>query len=885
MFFPDCENLVNDDPTIREELLRIDLRLRSMNRDSVIVPAHFSDFVQIPVDRLSELLDLLKRRGLLKREEIIRCPGCDTMIPDKDVRRAWDQSVVLFCSQCNSTVETISRPRERVFVFSEKAQALLKLRHTSGTPMTESRPEIHLLLSGGGYRATLFHLGVLRYLYEHSDSLLGHSLLSRVTRVIGVSGGSITAAHFAANRARYLANFADAAKPLLTFATEVDLRRAVLHGKKSPADVLLPLFGNVAIGSLSSSQSLKLEILGTSLHRGHCISFATDGIKIFANEPVSHDGLCLVEEIKGEALPVRYAVAASTAFPPFFSPLLITPKLFGPSHPVGSLGQLSGQEVADGGIRDNLGIEYYLATNTHAPSSGESLSIISDAGLDFDWSNDCLTTQSLSNWGLRLLRAIDIQMMRLWHSDLSKAIHCIHVSFAGVQKMPLSENENLKPFAQPLTRTVAQKASQMPTDLQTLGKSASYAVVRLGYDAISAQRESADIPRSSLPDTEFWADLLPSEINGLDKRVGRLSLEEAIDGSTTQRIKGIKDGFSQIPIRAFPRAILVALVLASPLLLLLTGFVGYRLALTPSVASVQIKRMLPKPRIVIGNPNLRLAFVPGGTFSMGAGPNDEKAEDNEKPQHKVALAAFYIGMTEVTISQFFDITGGMSEKSIYSRPSDANHDRPVEDVTWAEAIKFCNMLSQHLKCDEYYAVPDSPCGGWTASDIKIAGHKKKRNCGFRLPTEAEWEYACRAGTNTSFSCGDDSEDLSRYAWYGRRGESSPVGRLIPNSLGLFDMHGNVREMCWDTYSADYYALCLSGRDTNNPLGPTGMQAGALHVYRGGGYINSPTGLRSSDRGESDLEENSIKVQGAFRAMGFRVARDFGEDDLEEWTEP
>lgn len=163
--------------------------------------------------------------------------------------------------------------------------------------------------------------------------------------------------------------------------------------------------------------------------------------------------------------------------------------------------------------------------------------------------------------------------------------------------------------------------------------------------------------------------------------------------------------------------------------------------------------------------NLDMVYIPSGKFTMGS-PPEEKGYEGERPQIKdVSVSAFYMGKYEVTQAQWQAIMG--------NNPSSFkdNLQNPVEQVSWDDAQEFCKKLSQ------------------------------KTGQEFRLPNEAEWEYACRAGTTTAYSFGDNASLLGEYAWYGENSGSKthPVGQKKPNPWGLYDMHGNVWEWCQDSY--------------------------------------------------------------------------------------
>lgn len=160
-------------------------------------------------------------------------------------------------------------------------------------------------------------------------------------------------------------------------------------------------------------------------------------------------------------------------------------------------------------------------------------------------------------------------------------------------------------------------------------------------------------------------------------------------------------------------------------------------------------------------------------------------------------------------------------------PLQSEPDYPVESVSWYDAVEYCNWLSDKEGLDRCYS--------GSGKDIKLDIAKN----GYRLPTEAEWEYACRAGTTTDYYWGDKMD--GDYCWFGnRRGQVHPVGQKEPNAWGLYDMSGNVWEWCWDWYDNEYYKKSPE----NNPTGPS---VGSTRVLHGGGWGNGADGCRSASR--------------------------------------
>ena len=204
---------------------------------------------------------------------------------------------------------------------------------------------------------------------------------------------------------------------------------------------------------------------------------------------------------------------------------------------------------------------------------------------------------------------------------------------------------------------------------------------------------------------------------------------------------------------------------------------------------------------------MEFVLVPAGSFMMGADRNFEEASDDETPKHKVTISKpFYLGKYEVTQAQWAAIMGG--------NPSNVKgRSNPVEQVSWDDVQVFIKRLN-----------------------AKEGGNR------YRLPTEAEWEYAARAGTDSTFSFGDDTASLGQYAWYeGNSGEKPhPVGQKKPNAWGLYDMHGNVWEWVQDWYGENYYRKS-PGTD------PKGPSSGSYRVGRGGSWVDSSGFCRSAQR--------------------------------------
>ena len=210
--------------------------------------------------------------------------------------------------------------------------------------------------------------------------------------------------------------------------------------------------------------------------------------------------------------------------------------------------------------------------------------------------------------------------------------------------------------------------------------------------------------------------------------------------------------------------------------------------------------LAPLPRemtLDVGNGvTMKLVLIPAGKFLMG--------EEGPQKREVTISKPFYMGMTEVTQAQYEAVMG--------KNPSNFKGGTyPVETVSWNDATEFCKKLSE------------------------------KTQQAVRLPTEAEWEYACRAGSKTGFSFGDAESALGDYAWYhgNSGGTTHPVGQKKPNAWGLYDMHGNVWEWC-----ADWYGDYAKGAATN----PSGPASGSFRVLRSGGWNDGLNNCRSALRG-------------------------------------
>jgi len=241
--------------------------------------------------------------------------------------------------------------------------------------------------------------------------------------------------------------------------------------------------------------------------------------------------------------------------------------------------------------------------------------------------------------------------------------------------------------------------------------------------------------------------------------------------------------------------------------------------------------------------------VPDGTFIMGSPGGEPDRDNNEGPQHQVTLSGFYMGKYLVTQEQFEIVMGyNPSFFNAVAGESGTPEKQPVENTNWYEALVFCNKLSMLEGLSPAYRINNSTDPAkWGTTPTSITDPNKPiwdaveivpGSNGYRLPTEAQWEYACRAGTTTIYNTGDVFSD--NIAWYKDNSGYSThkVGLKTPNAWGFYDMHGNLREYCWDWLGA------YSSKPQTNPMGPS---SGTDRTARGGSFDDKPQNLRSATR--------------------------------------
>ena len=235
--------------------------------------------------------------------------------------------------------------------------------------------------------------------------------------------------------------------------------------------------------------------------------------------------------------------------------------------------------------------------------------------------------------------------------------------------------------------------------------------------------------------------------------------------------------------------------------------------------------------------DMDLVLIPGGSFRMGSPPDEEGRDENEGPLHRVMVKSFHMMIKPVNQDQCYSVLG-LNPSSI------RGDDLPAENVSFLDVERFIDVLNRMV-----------------LKQMEVAGETPGAFRPYRLPTEAEWEFACRAGTVTRYFSGDAVEDLNRCGWYRENANTTthPSGIKIINPWGLFDMHGNVWEWCEDHYRENYnlatgYASAWLEGDGDN------------RVVRGGCWYSTPESCRSASRRKINIHLDPENI-------GFRLARD------------
>jgi len=266
------------------------------------------------------------------------------------------------------------------------------------------------------------------------------------------------------------------------------------------------------------------------------------------------------------------------------------------------------------------------------------------------------------------------------------------------------------------------------------------------------------------------------------------------------------------------------------------------------------KGVAPQPALVVTKSGVEMIAVPGGDFIMGS----DRGNPDEAPAHKVKLSPFLMDKCEVTHDQF--------AKAQLPNPShwQDSPQKPVERVRWRDAKRYCNerSLLEGLKPCYNEKTADWDCD-YTAN-------------GYRLPTEAEWEYACRAATDGAYDFGR-ADKLRQYAWMAENSDQKthPVGQKKPNGFGICDLYGNVSEWCEDVYSATYYRESPAV----DPHGPPNPEKDVKRVIRGGSWKSSPDQCQATVRQGERTGDSDACFSTDF--CGFRCVRRATPEELQQ----
>lgn len=265
-----------------------------------------------------------------------------------------------------------------------------------------------------------------------------------------------------------------------------------------------------------------------------------------------------------------------------------------------------------------------------------------------------------------------------------------------------------------------------------------------------------------------------------------------------------------------------------------------------------------QPQEIVTSSGVEMVYLPGGEFLMGS----DQGNPDEAPPHKVSLTGFLMDKYPVTQEMF--------AKAQLPNPShwQENPTNPIERVRWRDAKRYCNerSLLEDLKPCYNENTADWDCD-YTAN-------------GYRLPTEAEWEYAARAGTDGPYDFGS-VDKLRQYAWFAENSgrQTHPVGQKKPNRWGLYDLYGNVSQWCEDVYRADYY----QESPAVDPLGPPSPGRDVKRVLRGGNWKSSAEACRATYR----QGERTGNTDACFSTdyCGFRCVRRVRPEELQKLTRP
>lgn len=337
-------------------------------------------------------------------------------------------------------------------------------------------------------------------------------------------------------------------------------------------------------------------------------------------------------------------------------------------------------------------------------------------------------------------------------------------------------------------------------------------------------------------------------------------------------------------------AVASLVVLALAVLFVLRMMHGGREELTIHTEPTGYTQTIPGTDI-----SFEMAYIPGGEFMIGSPESEFGHQPDESPQQKVKLSPFWIGIYEVSWDEFESYAiakdSTMLDAITLASPK-INLQWMSRGARWiSQRVEmYVNDIDAVTRPSPYYGAYDHGMGrgerpaigmSWIAAKTYCEWLSKKTGEEYRLPTEAEWEYACRAGSRSAYCFGEDPDELEDFGWYEDNSDflTQPPGELQPNAFGLYDMHGNVWEFCADKYEANYYEkLASSGDISVDPFNePAHNDKAAL---RGGSWDDPPEQLRSANRLEKQdwwNERDPQRPRGRWwlvdaPMVGFRVVR-------------
>ena len=268
------------------------------------------------------------------------------------------------------------------------------------------------------------------------------------------------------------------------------------------------------------------------------------------------------------------------------------------------------------------------------------------------------------------------------------------------------------------------------------------------------------------------------------------------------------------------------------------------LCLSLSISFAQKSKSVSVKRAPIDT--AKFVLVDGGSFKMGT---DKPVEAHEGPVHEVTVKSFYLAKSEITFDDFDKFCKDLKRDTVLSGPLGRGKQAAI-NVSWLDAVAYCNWLSGKEKLSKCYLI--------TENDVKYLDTAK----GYRLPTEAEWEFAARGGNKSKGTFFAGSDAINDVAWFKGNSNEGPhtVAQKKPNEIGLFDMNGNLWEWIWDWYDGNYY----KSSDKVNPAGP---ETGNYRVMRGGAWYNDGIYANVYTRQNAGpvFRQNSV---------GFRIARTY-----------